>query len=83
MRMYAARKQWPLERVVVRLRDTHSHAADCKECDTRPVGLRRLDRQIELHGALTDEQRQRLMLIADRCPVKQTMTRGIEIADVA
>ena len=83
LRMYAARKEWPLERVIVRLRDTHSHASDCENCETRPVGLRRLDRKVELEGALTDEQRHRLMIIADRCPVKQTLARGIEIADVS
>ena len=83
LRMYASRKEWPLERAIVRLRDTpHSHAVDCEHCETRPVGLRRLDRKVELDGALTDEQRARLMIIADRCPVKQTLTRGIEIADV-
>jgi putative redox protein len=81
VRMYATRKEWPLESVIVRLRDTHTHAADCADCEKRPVGLRRLDRQIELLGALTDEQRQRLLLIADRCPVKQTLSRGIEISD--
>jgi putative redox protein len=79
MRMYASRKGWPLAGVIVRLRDYHTHAADCENCETKSVGLRRLERQIELHGELTDEQRARLMLIADRCPVKQTLDRGIEI----
>ena len=82
LRMYASRKEWPLERVTVRIRTTQSHAVDCDNCETRPVGLRRLDRQVELDGALTDEQRQRLLLIADRCPVKQTLARGIEVVDV-
>jgi putative redox protein len=79
MRMYATRKNWPLERVVVRLRDDHTHAADCADCETKSVGLRRLGRRIELHGPLTDEQRERLLVIADRCPVKQTLGRSIEI----
>ena len=79
MRMYATRKGWPLERVAVHLRDHHTHAADCETCDTKDVGLRRIERRVELHGPLTDEQRARLMLIADRCPVKQTVDRGIEV----
>jgi len=45
----------------------------------QPVGIRRVERQIELRGALTDEQRQRLLAIADRCPVKQTFERGLQI----
>ncbi len=79
VRMYAARKQWPLEEVVVRLRNERKHAADCEDCATQRVGIKRIERQIELRGELTDEQRARLLEIADRCPVKQTLERGIEI----
>ena len=79
LRMYAARKGWPLEDAVVRLRNERRHASDCAECDTKRVGIRRIEREIDLHGDLTDEQRARLMEIADRCPVKQTLERGVEI----
>ncbi len=79
VRMYATRKQWPLEGVTVRLRNERRHAADCADCATKPVGIRRLEREIEFRGELTDEQRARLIEIADRCPVKQTVERGIEI----
>jgi len=81
VRMYAARKQWPLDEVVVRLRNQRDHAADCENCGTQRVGIKRIERQVEMRGALTDEQRQRLLQIADRCPVKQTLERGIEIVD--
>jgi putative redox protein len=81
-RMYANRKQWPLERVIVRIRDTPAHIKDCLECETSAVGLRRIDRAIELIGPLTDEQRTRILQIADRCPVKQTLERGIQIRTV-
>ena len=77
--MYAARKKWPLDDVTVRLRSARSYAADCENCDAQPVGVRRVERQIELSGTLTDEQRQRLLAIADRCPVKQTLERGFQI----
>jgi uncharacterized OsmC-like protein len=77
--MYAARKTWPLADVVVRLRGARSYADDCANCDAHPVGIRRIERRIELSGALTDEQRQRLLTIADRCPVKQTFERGLQI----
>ena len=83
VRMYAARKQWPLEAVTVRLRNDRRHAADCANCDTQRVGIKRIERQVELRGSLTDEQRERLLAIADRCPVKQTLERGIEVVSSA
>ena len=82
LRMYASRKQWPLESVVIRLRDTPPHMKDCEECATSSVGVRSIDRIVELHGPLAPEQRARLMEIADRCPVKQTLSRGIQIRAV-
>ena len=83
LRMYASRKQWPLESVVVRLRDTPPHMKDCEECATSAVGVRSIDRIVELNGPLAPEQRARLMEIADRCPVKQSLSRGIQIRTVA
>lgn len=83
MRMYANRKQWPLEKIIVRLRHTPAHVKDCLECETSAVGPRRLDRIIEIVGGnLTAEQHTRLMQIADRCPVKQTFERGIQVRTV-
>ena len=82
MRMYATRKQWPLDEVIVRLRSGRKHAEDCANCETQSVGIKLIERQIEMKGALSDEQRQRLLLIADRCPVKQTLERGIRVVAV-
>ena len=82
LRMYADRKQWPLESVVVRLRDTPSHMKDSQECATSAVGPRTIDRIVELNGPLSPEQRTRLLQIADRCPVKHTLSRGIQIRTV-
>ena len=79
LRMYADRKGWPLESVDVRLRTSRSHAQDCKECEAAPLGVMWLEREIELAGPLTVEQRQRLLQIADRCPVKQSLERGIRV----
>src|SRR5687768_4301831 len=55
MRMYATRKQWPLEDVTVRLRNGRRHADDCANCETQSVGIQRIERQIEMKGELTDE----------------------------
>jgi putative redox protein len=80
LRMYADRKGWPLEGAEVRLRTAPSHLRDCEQCEREDVGVTRIERQVELAGPLTEEQRRRLMQIADRCPVKQTLERGLRIA---
>jgi uncharacterized OsmC-like protein len=79
LHMYAGRKGWPLEDAIIRLRNARSYAADCENCEKQDVGIRRIERQIELKGPLTDEQRERLLAIADRCPIKQTLERGLRI----
>lgn len=79
LRMYADRKGWPLEGVEVRLRTAGSHAADCEACEQGEVGPHRVERQVTLEGALDDEQRRRLLQIADRCPIKQVLERGLEV----
>jgi putative redox protein len=79
LRMYADRKQLPLEGVKVRLRYTRIHALDCAACETRIGKIDRIEREIELLGTLSEEQRQRLLEMADRCPVHRTMTSEIDI----
>ncbi len=77
--MYAARKKWPLEQVVVRLRQERIHAQDCAECEKSGSMLHRIEKRIELIGPLDDEQRTRLIEIADHCPVHRTLTSKIVI----
>lgn len=79
LRMYADRKGWPLESARVRLRTASAHEPDCEVCETDEVGPHDVEREIELAGPLTDEQRERLLLVADRCPVKQTLERGVRV----
>lgn len=69
LRMYAARKAWPLEVVTVRL--LHHRPA--------PLERDRFAREIVLQGALTSEQRQRLLEIANRCPVHLSLERGCDV----
>jgi putative redox protein len=80
VRMYAARKGWPLERIRVTLRHSRIHAKDCADCETRSGFIDHIDRDIELAGDLDDTQRQRLLQIAQRCPVHQTLTSEVVIA---
>ena len=77
--MYARRKQWLVERIEVRLNQSHVHAADCSACESQSAQMYRIDREIVIEGALSEEQRQRLLEIADRCPVHRTLTQKIEI----
>ncbi len=74
LRMYAGRKKWPLTGVEVRLRHSKIHAQDCAECESVGGKVDLIEREIELRGPLDDGQRQRLMEIADRCPVHRTLT---------
>ena len=79
LRLYAQRKQWPLERITVRLTHARDYAEDCASCDTRTVMLDHVDRTIELKGALDEAQRTRLLGIANQCPVHRTLTSRIVI----
>lgn len=77
--MYARRKGWPLEEATVRVRHTRIHARDSEGCDDREPRMDRLSREITLEGDLDADQRERLMEIADRCPVHRTLSAGVEI----
>ena len=79
LRMYADRKGWPLEEVIVLLEHTRLHAKDEDRSEQENVRLDRLDREITLLGPLDNEQRLRLMEIADRCPVHRTLDAGVRI----
>jgi len=77
--IYARHKGWPLENVTVHLRHSKVHVSDCVDCETKDVMLDRIDREIQLDGPLTTEQRSKLMEIADKCPVHRTLTSTIQI----
>jgi len=79
IRLYAERKQLPLERVTVRLSHDRIHAEDCENCETKAGMIDRIERAISLEGALADDARTRLLEIADRCPVHRTLTSEIDI----
>lgn len=73
VRMYADRKGWPLEDVAVRLRHGKVHAQDCATCETETGRVDVIERELVITGDLTDEQRAKLLAIADRCPVHRSL----------
>jgi len=79
IRMYAEHKGWPLERVAVRLRHAKIHARDCADCETGHGKIDEISREIAISGPLDGQQRERLLEIADRCPVHRTLTSEIKI----
>ncbi|MGY3239223.1 MULTISPECIES: bifunctional alpha/beta hydrolase/OsmC family protein [unclassified Bradyrhizobium] len=79
MRLYADRKSLPLDRVTVTLKHSKIYAKDCAECETRDGMLDQIERDIAIDGALDAEQRNKLMEIADKCPVHRTLTSEIRI----
>lgn len=76
---YAGRKEWPLESVTVALTHGKIHAKDCDDCETKEGKVDRIERAIELGGPLSDQQRERLLEIAKKCPVYRTLTSEISI----
>lgn len=79
IRMYAKRKGWPLDSVVVRLKHAKIHASDCESCELQVGRLDHIDREIELTGPLNAEQKQRLLEIADMCPVHRTLNTEVYV----
>jgi len=79
MRMYATHKKLELTRVSVRLNHDKIHAEDCEHCETREGRIDRIERHLEIEGNLTEDQRNALLRIADRCPVHRTLHSEIDI----
>ncbi len=79
LRMYADRKKWPLEGVVVHMHHSRSHVVDEQHCEDRPARLDHIERTLEIAGPLTHDQRVKLAEIAERCPVHRTLDAGVRI----
>lgn len=79
LRLYADHKGLPLEHTTVRLRHDRIHAADCADCETKEGKIDRIQRELELKGPLNQQQRQRLLEIANKCPVHRTLESEIKV----
>ena len=79
LRMYANLKKFPLKDVRVTLEHKKIHAEDCKDCETKEGKIDEIERGIELEGDLDEDTINRLMVIADKCPVHRTLKSEIKI----
>ncbi len=79
IRMYASHKKLNLENVEVTLSHGRIHAEDCGDCETKAGFVDTIEKNIKLEGDLTDEERVRILEIADRCPVHKTLSNKIKI----
>jgi len=79
IRMYARRKKWPLTGVFVDVTHDKVHAQDCETCEASSNKIDQFTRIVHLDGPLDDDQRARLLAIADKCPVHRTLNSANKI----
>ena len=79
LRLYADRKAWPLDSVEVRLEHKKIHAVDCSDCETKNGQIDVITRSIQLTGPLDHTQKQKLLEIADKCPVHRSLHSEVKI----
>ncbi len=79
VRMYADRKEWPLESIEVKLSQERVHHADCQDCESDKGFVHIIEKEVILEGDLDEKQRARLMEIVGKCPVHRTLQNEIVI----
>jgi len=79
MQMYARRKGWNLDEAIVHINFKRNYTVDCKDCESGEKKIDQFDCSIELQGDLDDDQRKRILEIADRCPVHKTLSPSVSI----
>lgn len=79
IQMYARRKKWPLQNVETHVNHQKSHAVDCENCERNSAKIDIFEREIVLKGNLDEPQQQKLLEIADKCPVHRTLSNKVSI----
>ncbi|HNP35790.1 MAG TPA: OsmC family protein [Woeseiaceae bacterium] len=79
LKMYAARKELSLRSVTVRVTHDKVHAKDCSDCESGTGRIDEFRRVLSFDGELSAAERQRLLEIADMCPVHRTLQGEIKI----
>ncbi|RYC53038.1 bifunctional alpha/beta hydrolase/OsmC family protein [Flagellimonas olearia] len=73
IQMYVKRKGWPLTNVEVHTSYKKTHAVDCENCESEGTKIDTFYREIQLTGDLDEQQKTRILEIADKCPVHKTL----------
>ncbi|MEH6765345.1 MAG: bifunctional alpha/beta hydrolase/OsmC family protein [Aequorivita antarctica] len=73
IQMYAKRKKWEVENVICHINYSKDHAVDCIHCEEDSTKIDTFTREIKITGILSEEQKKRLLQIADKCPVHKTL----------
>lgn len=79
--MYATRKKIPLESVSVELDHKRIYRKDCEECTEEEKRMEKISRRITVRGAISEEQKKKLLEIANKCPVHKTLKSSPAVED--
>ncbi|AZQ44151.1 bifunctional alpha/beta hydrolase/OsmC family protein [Nonlabens ponticola] len=79
VQMYARRKEWPLDNIECHVNYDKQHAADCANCEDEKSKIDTFTREIKFTGDLDEKQLEKLLQIADKCPVHRTMHSQTQI----
>ena len=79
IQMYVKRKGWDLQNVEVHTSFGKHHAVDCEDCDNTSAKIDTFNREIKLTGNLDAKQIERILVIADKCPVHKTLHNEIQV----
>ena len=77
--MYAKKKGWDLTNIEIELNHHKVHAKDCADCEQQTGYVDVIEKSIQVFGDLSDEQQERLVEIAGRCPVHRTLENSVKI----
>lgn len=80
IQMYARRKKWPVENVETHVNHQKNHAEDCVNCETGSAKIDVFEREILIRGDLDEKQKEKILQIADKCPVHKTLHNKVEIS---
>lgn len=81
LHFFARREKLPLEGVEITISHDRKYAQDCADCTTQSGYIHQFHVKLDLLGPLSDEQKQKLLGIARRCPVYKTLTSEIRISE--
>ncbi len=79
IQMYAKRKDWDVKNVQVHTSYSKTHAQDCQDCDVSSSKIDTFNRDIKFEGNLDEKQTERLLQIADKCPVHKTLHNETQV----